>query len=37
MEQGIKTIKFMVIVSVVFIAVLATINEVTKAPHRPEF
>ncbi len=31
MEQGIKTIKFMVIVSVVFIAVLATINEVTKA------
>jgi len=31
MEQGMKTIKFMVIVSVVFITVLATINEVTKA------
>lgn len=31
MEQGIKTVRFMVIVSVVFIAVLATVNEVTRA------
>lgn len=31
MEQGAKTVLFMVIVSVVFIAVLATVNEATKA------
>ena len=31
MEQGIKTVRFMVIVSVVFIAVLASVNEATKA------
>lgn len=31
MEQGIKTVRFMVIVSVIFIAVLATVNEATKA------
>ena len=31
MEQGIKTVRFMVIVSVIFIAVLATVNEVTRA------
>ena len=30
MQQGIKTVRFMVIVSVVFIAVLATVNEATK-------
>ncbi|MCP4404614.1 MAG: hypothetical protein GY801_45840, partial [bacterium] len=31
MEQGIKTVRFMVIVSVIFIAVLATVNEATRA------
>lgn len=31
MKQGIKTVRFMVIVSVVFITVLATVNEATKA------
>ena len=31
MEQGIKTVRFMVIVSVIFITALATVNEVTRA------
>ncbi|PID57219.1 hypothetical protein CSB45_08295 [candidate division KSB3 bacterium] len=31
MEQGIKTVRFMVVVSVVFIAILATVNEATRA------
>jgi len=31
MNQGIKTIRFMVIISVAFIVVLATVNEATKA------
>ncbi len=31
MGQGIKTVRFMVLVSVVFIAILATVNEVTRA------